>query len=153
MTRSFTRESIHKCPKLDAEQIQRMTTELQNIFRFLYLLSTVSMLTCIYSSDEAAELAASELEVSCVTGLPARTAKRSCRLFFVPHFPPRNPLIPSPPRRTFRSTMALRESSDEKPDQAPLVPGFGRLRFHCRKLRPMVESRGRCACIPSLSPS
>jgi hypothetical protein len=47
-------------------------------------------------------MAAPELEVSCVTGLPARTAKRSCRLFlskrdratgdFVPsRFPPQPP--------------------------------------------------------------
>ena len=50
-------------------------------FRFLYLLFFESMLWCRYSGREAVELTASGLEASCVTGLPARTAKSSCRLF------------------------------------------------------------------------
>jgi hypothetical protein len=57
-------------------------------FRLLYLLSSESMLRCIYSSwGSGSVYRQPRLEVVCVTGLPARTVHRSCRLFFVPKSP------------------------------------------------------------------
>ncbi len=50
-------------------------------FRFLYLQWIESIVSCKYSGDGVVLLIAPEPEVVCVTGLPARTAKRSCRLF------------------------------------------------------------------------
>ena len=50
------------------------------------------MLSCIYSSDGGGRAYPPELEVICVTGLPARTAKRSCRLF-LPGIPSSNPNV------------------------------------------------------------
>src|ERR1035441_1320215 len=98
------------------------------------------MLRCIYSSDEVVEHATFELEVVCVTGLPARTAKLSCRFFL----PTDTPLRLHPDTCNlpwFR--INARENSHEKLDKAALGTQPGCLRHHRGQLCAVVKPRRR----------
>src|ERR1035441_3848162 len=93
-----------------------------NKFRFLYLHSTHPMLWCIYSSDGGGRAYPSKLEVVCVTGLPARTA----RTFVPPFFAPKK--LPSFIQTCRTDLKSLQRKRYEKLVQAPFDLECGCLR-------------------------
>ena len=112
------------------------------------------MVPCIYSSDGGGLVAVPELEVSCVTGLPARTARPFVPSFFAIELQHELHLH-NPVLRHFQSPLdwvynRLERTDHEDPYQSPLNPGFGSLRHHGGQLRPVVESSRRRSRLPPL---
>src|ERR1035438_408247 len=113
------------------------------------------MLWCIYSSEGGGKATAPDLEVSCVTGLPARTA----RPFVPPFFCAVSPVC-CPFRLLLRFRFLLVSVYNEverfchdKYPQASLGSWFGCLRHHCGQLCAVVQPRRRCSRLSPFRPS
>src|SRR5208337_2064751 len=101
---------------------------------------------------EAVEETAPDLEVVCVTGLPARTARPFVPPFLCQKRPSRGPFRFAPPRSIPLSAgfrMLSRGFAKDELDKVPLGPWFCRFCDHGRQLRAMVEP---CRRYSRLSP-
>ncbi len=114
------------------------------------------MVPYIYSSEGGGLSAAPELEVSCVTGLPARTINRSCRFFVSRKRPSGLTQSQRDPHHFWPIPFSDYNDVERRPHedfhQASLDREYGRICCHCGQLCAVDEPCRRRSGLSPLRP-